>query len=317
MRRSLYVLERSVTLADFIYSAVSDLECPSPEFGVCSVVKNIAIIIANAAKVLLETIAESGNYLYGEKVDWDEFTKNELANNGKVLYDNMNKMLDVDKDTQLEVFRKPEFTQGVKFAGCDGIDQQDLNVKPHRPGYGFVDECEEDTYPPEIVMPDCLPVKLDCVSTEAVCLDKLFRNKEAAIAYLKATIGVTDDCTRQEMLDTEVSLGAVPQCGENKFTVTPISNDVCHDGADAIEGTPKYFVVGIDEEKPQVTCSFDASGTSLFERFVDERGTHMILRSSDDELKDGVFSLDVDVRFVPPVLATLQSECLTSLFLLC
>jgi hypothetical protein len=55
------------------------------------------------------------------------------------------------------------------------------------------------------------------------------------------------------------------------------------------------------------TRSF-ANGASLQEWFVDPGGKLMILRSSDDELKDGVFSLDIQVRFVMSVSATLRSE---------
>jgi hypothetical protein len=224
--------------------------------------------------------------MYDKLVDWDEFTKNELANNGKVLFDNMNITKAVVDKILEEVTRKPVFTPGVKFAGCDGVDQ-DTDPDYFGPSrYGVIDECEEDTYPPEIVLPESLPVKLDCMSADAVCVDKLFRNQPEAIAYLKATIGVTDDCTPQEMLDTEVSLvgdgvGDGLLCGEKKFKVTPISKDICEPDSDDIEGISKTFIVEIDADKPQVTCGFSKTvpeGTAQLTRWVDENENNLFLR---------------------------------------
>jgi hypothetical protein len=55
--------------------------------------------------------------------------------------------------------------------------------------------------------------------------------------------------------------------------------------------------VQIDGAAPLVSCSF-AAGTDLRERYVvDEAKTLMILRSSDDQLKDGVLSIGIEVRF--------------------
>jgi hypothetical protein len=302
IRAALTVLEGFAYTADVVLGVVDGIECPSPEAGACSGPKTASVQLALAVKVILETVRQGqrfddrlhvlhctsshkqtqltsftvtvqlatvGNKVYGELVDWDEFTKNELANNGKVLYDNMNKMLGVEKATKTvadaiftEVTRKQDFTPGVKFAGCDGVDQDTKEDAPNGFGprrYGVVDECEEDTYPPEIVLHESLPVKLDCMSADAVCLDKLFRNQTKAIAYMKATIGVTDDCTPHDMLDTEISfVGVGSLCGENEFKVTPISKAVC-DAGFAIEGTPKTFIVDIDAGNPQVSCGFRAT----------------------------------------------------------
>jgi hypothetical protein len=123
-------------------------------------------------------------------VDWDEFSKNELANNGKVLYDNMNKMLGVDKATKSvaddikvttdvindtadeikvttdvikgttddikDLVTPPKYDTTAKYAGCDGIDQDFVEGSDTN----MADNCEEDNILQNLCLLERLPAAL-------------------------------------------------------------------------------------------------------------------------------------------------------------
>jgi hypothetical protein len=234
-------------------------------------------------------LEQLANALYGELVDWDEFTKNELANNGKVLFENMDKMLGVAKATKSvaddikEYTRYPDFTPGVKFAGCDGVDQDTEEDDPNGFGprrYKVVDECEEDNYPPELVLLERLPVVNVDNDVDVFRLERSFSKKEEAISYLESATQVIDDCSRPELLTRKVELVRLA-CSDSEFKVTPIQEQ-CADSGNLLEGTPMSFLLDVDEDVPVVSCGFRNTvpeGKAQRTRWVDGNdGKNLFLR---------------------------------------
>jgi hypothetical protein len=61
---------------------------------------------------------------------------------------------------------RPTYSGGVKYAGCDGINQD---------GDFVCDNCEEDEFPPELLFSEFLPLDLECeIKENYVCLDMIF-----------------------------------------------------------------------------------------------------------------------------------------------
>jgi hypothetical protein len=181
-----------------------------------------------------------------------------------------------------------------KGYGCDGIDNTCDEFKE-------IDECAEDIFPPDI----------DATLAFLECGNKTFTDATEAMECVAAHTSAVDDC---KAVATDTTTATIDECTAT-VTFTAIAQG-CN-GRIPEDTSTVAIPVKLDKQAPIVKCSF-ASGTSLpEERFVDETGTLMILSSSDDELADGVFSMDVEVCFVPSMLATLRSEWLTSLFLLC
>jgi hypothetical protein len=261
-------------------------------------------------------LAIVANQIYGELVDWDEFTKNELANNGKVLYDNMNKMLGVEKATKSvvdvievttgeikdttdeikvttdvikgttdeikvttdeikELVTPPKYNTAAKNAGCDGIDQDFVVDSPTN----MADNCEEDNYPPELVLLERLPVvNVDDPDADVFRLEKSFSNKDEAISYLESTTQVIDDCSRPELLTRNVELVGGLSCSDSEFKVTPIQEQ-CADSGNFLAGKHVTFLLDVDEDAPVVSCGFRETvpgGKAQLTRWVD--GNNLFLR---------------------------------------
>jgi hypothetical protein len=180
--------------------------------------------------------------------------------------------------------------------GCDGIDNNCDFVR---------DDCSEDQFPPTI------DAKLAVDTCSA--LGTIFPDIATAQACVEKRVSAQDDCL-------PVNLSYHSTDG------TDACNAIIHvtataTGCETERNTEQYDVskttvpVRFDGVAPTVMCSFDP-GTDVLERFVTREGKTMILRSTNDELKDSVFSMDITVNFLTSVLATLRSEWLTFWFLL-
>jgi hypothetical protein len=182
-----------------------------------------------------------------------------------------------------------------KGYGCDGIDNTCDDIKE-------IDECAEDIFPPEITT----TAPQECGG------ETIFTDIQAAEDCVNAYTSAVDDC---KLVTTETTAARTEDSCNAAVTFTATAQGC---GARLTEDTSNVVIpVKLDSEAPTVDCSF-APGTSLQERFVPNSygGKLMILCSSDDELKDGDFSMDVEVRVDTSVLATLQSDWLTVLVLL-
>jgi hypothetical protein len=191
--------------------------------------------------------------------------------------------------------RSPKDVDLQKGYGCDGLDNTCDSDKQ-------IDECAEDIFPPDI---DATLAFLECDS-------KIFHNIQEAMDCVKTYTSAVDDC-KPVLVETSTSFTT----GDCASDVTLKATAQGCNGRSMEDISSVTIPVQIDGAAPYVSCSF-APGTDLRERYVvNEEKNLMILRSSDDEFKDGGFSIDIEVRFFVAVVATLQSEWLTSLFLIC
>jgi hypothetical protein len=88
-------------------------------------------------------IADSSEFNYGEAGTNSPFQDTETYEAVQCLFPNMittyDKLLDIEEN-----IIDHTYVNGAKFAGCDGWNQDEDNE---------ADNCEEDDYPPEIVLP--------------------------------------------------------------------------------------------------------------------------------------------------------------------
>lgn len=214
----------------------------------------------------------------------------EIYRNTNVIFENMEttfQYLNASFTQVLELLEPPGFLQGTKFAGCDGVDQDDDDI---------ADDCHEDSYPPHLELPDFFQRTPDCKVADAICLDKYFKGSDDAIAYLK-TIIVADDCASPAFLFSEVvELDGL--CDESSFKVTPFHRQdtfvpLCKEYE--LSGEPVTFVVGVDNLPPVVTCGFKPAEADLETRVQVEGKFLFIPQNSNARLVDTSFYFDIEV----------------------
>jgi hypothetical protein len=202
-------------------------------------------------------------------------TANEIRSTANEIRSTANEIRSTANDIK-EYTRYPDFTPGVKFAGCDGVDQN--TEQDDGPGrYKVVDECEEDNYPPELVLLERLPVVNVDNGVDVFRLEKSFSKEDEAISYLESATQVIDDCSGPELLTRKVELVSL-SCSDSEFKVTPIQEQ-CADSGNFLEGTPMIFLLDVDKDAPVVSCGFNQTvpeGTAQLTRWVD--GNNLFLR---------------------------------------
>lgn len=124
----------------------------------------------------------------------------------------------------------------AKFQGCNGWDS---DWDPRGNGDSNMgDDCMEDEFPPEIV----LPLNVDEIErideNNFRILGKSFEFTDDAKAYLEGVVGVVDDCAAADDLETRVVYDD-GTCDLARFTVTPVHKAV--GGCLEKIGTPKTF----------------------------------------------------------------------------
>lgn len=146
----------------------------------------------------------------------------------------------------LEIVTPPQFIDGVKNYGCDGIDQDDD---------GTADECDEDSFPPQLILPQCLGFTQGTERNTHLLSDKIFASAIEARAFLEEAVGVTDDCAPEQNLELLVSAAGTETCSET-FTLTPhhVNRSPCM----PMGGESHVFVMQIEPTAPLVTCGFSS-----------------------------------------------------------
>jgi hypothetical protein len=165
-----------------------------------------------------------------------------------------------------------------KGYGCDGLDNTCDSDKQ-------IDECAEDIFPPDI---DATLAFLECGS-------KIFHDTQEAMDCVKTYTSAVDDC-KPVLVETFTSTFLPTGDCASDVTLRATAQGCSDREMEDISSVT--IPVQIDGVAPLVSCSF-AAGTDLRERYVvdDDAKTLMILRSSDDQFKDGVLSIGIEVRF--------------------
>lgn len=131
----------------------------------------------------------------------------------------------------------------VQNAGCDGQDQdQD----------GVIDNCEEDQYPPEVVLRSTMEV-VDDGHVKAV-VGKVFQSTEEATDALRGALSVVDDCAPAANLALNLTLKETKEC---HATVSAAPIHWCNSLANV--GVNNLFSFQVDSQPPRVSCGFESS----------------------------------------------------------
>jgi hypothetical protein len=193
--------------------------------------------------------------MYDEMVGTSDVQDQAVVLDTGVIFENMVKIYQRDFKilTTVNEIKKlvapPKYDAAAKFAGCDGIDQDfDEDSEDNE-----ADNCEEDNFPPEIVLLDPFPV-VDPVSG-VFRLEKTFSQDEA-MAYLKSATQVIDDCSRPELLSSEIKLVG-GSCLDTEFEITPIQ-EKCPNSAlpSFLRGGATRVILDVDDEAPLASCGF-------------------------------------------------------------
>jgi hypothetical protein len=90
-------------------------------------------------------------FTYGEVAEWGNVQQLEVYENVDKIFVNMQQTGDWLQERFVEILEllQPIHLNGVKYAGCDGIDQD---------GNTVADNCEEDQFPPSLVHRDGLAI---------------------------------------------------------------------------------------------------------------------------------------------------------------
>ncbi|CAB9520122.1 expressed unknown protein [Seminavis robusta] len=129
-------------------------------------------------------------------------------------------------------------------AGCDGNDQD---------GDGVIDNCEEDRFPPSVVIHKSLLKLTDDGETKHV-ESEVFGSAEKAVASLRGVLSVSDDCAAEEDLALNLTVKGISEC-QAVISAAPIHR--CNDVS--IVGKIQEFSVPVDTKPPAISCGFQAS----------------------------------------------------------
>ena len=140
----------------------------------------------------------------------------------------------------------------VSYHGCDGADND---------GDGFIDECDEDDSPPEIILPGsfmenggCDNPTLGSDTRPRFCLDQYFKTTDEAESFLRRSLKVSDDCAQSAALRLDITPAAVPMCEKTEFVATPVHTCDTYESC----GEEVVFEIGVDSTVPAVTCGFNS-----------------------------------------------------------
>jgi hypothetical protein len=150
----------------------------------------------------------------------------------------------------------------VKNGGCNAMDDD---------GDGYQDNCEEDKFPPEILLNGCMEAELSRNGEEIRIKEKSFQTYDAAREYLEGIVTVVDDCAATSNLSVDIvhneKFGIYE---EARFIVTPVhSNGECGDSI----GDSLTFLVKVDGSAPRLSCSFVPLSGDVSKPLVDATGT--------------------------------------------
>jgi hypothetical protein len=180
----------------------------------------------------------------------------------------------------------PSYNILGKFAGCDGIDQNDNSIS---------DECAEDRFPPSIFLPDHLPLVIPCLHKPALCLDKYFKSEDDAKEFLESVLQVTDDCATTEDLSLSIEVVDGSMCEDTTFAVTP--KQECKDPAGIFDRTAEgqfpllgkslEFVIGVDATAPEINCGFAGTDGKVL-RILEDNSSNLAATSFYYDIQVGL-----------------------------
>jgi hypothetical protein len=180
----------------------------------------------------------------------------------------------------------PSYNILGKFAGCDGIDQNDNSIS---------DECAEDRFPPSIFLPDHLPLVIPCLHKPALCLDKYFKSEDDAKEFLESVLQVTDDCATTEDLSLSIEVVDGSMCEDTTFAVTP--KQECKDpagifgrtaeGQFPLLGKSLEFVIGVDATAPEINCGFAGTDGKVL-RILEDNSSNLAATSFYYDIQVGL-----------------------------
>jgi hypothetical protein len=212
-------------------------------------------------------IVDISEFTFGQLAEWGNVEQYEVYHNVDKIYGNMvatgewlgEKFEKVDGQL-VEVLKElqPTYPVGVKYAGCDGIDQD-------KDGDCVADNCFEDKFPPSLVHRDGLAISTSsCLIAGAdFCLENTFKTLNDAKAYLQAFVRVEDDCASPHDLVTDLHTDF--ELCQGIITITPVhkhpDGSDCYnkniEDVDAVfKGKSETFGVKVDGSAPVITCGF-------------------------------------------------------------
>lgn len=250
----------------------------------------------SAMSISSNQAAEVSEFNYWEQVGISDSQMLEMCESAKALFHNMGIMLTFQMDemgpklddianfqtsttgprlNEIQVFQtdtmdpkldivvgfvERAFMPGARKAGCDGVDQNNDDV---------ADDCMEDEHPPEIVVPQLLPIDYESHHNDALRLKQALRSMGQVRHFFRSALRVEDDCARPEHLSLDIELLG-GSCEETEVEVTPIHKQgmtTCSEEHELL-GLPMKFLLELDDGVPQVTCGFgdDRDGTFITNR---------------------------------------------------
>ncbi|CAB9504115.1 expressed unknown protein [Seminavis robusta] len=131
----------------------------------------------------------------------------------------------------------------AQYAGCDGRDQD---------GDGAIDNCEEDKFPPSVLIRSSLKLTDDGETKHVE--SEVFSSAEKAVVSLRGALSVSDDCAAEEDLALNLTVKGISEC-QAVISAAPIHwcNDV------PVVGKIQEFSVRVDTKPPVISCGFHAS----------------------------------------------------------
>ncbi|CAB9510835.1 expressed unknown protein [Seminavis robusta] len=129
-------------------------------------------------------------------------------------------------------------------AGCDGNDQD---------GDGVIDNCEEDKFPPSVLIHKSLLKLKDDGATKHV-QSEVFSSTDEAVASVRGALSVVDDCAGAKDLVLNVTVKGISEC-QAVVSAAPIQ--WCNDAP--VIGKIEEFSVRVDTKPPVISCGFQAS----------------------------------------------------------
>jgi hypothetical protein len=178
---------------------------------------------------LAQQLVEISGFTYGEIVQLNDEQGWEIYANTAVIFENMEttyeKLLVIEDwvviiedwvviiEDLVDATKASGFT---KYAGCNSKDDDEDDS---------YDECDEDRYPPELVLPlDADEFQRTGLTVKII--GKTFETIDEAMLYLESVVGVVDDCAPSKDLRVEVAYDAniMNTCGPLLFTATPVDS---------------------------------------------------------------------------------------------
>ncbi|CAB9521743.1 expressed unknown protein [Seminavis robusta] len=273
---ALYVYTQTLSSLEEAFDVIDSTECAEDMTGttktLCAFAKNIlsyaallAFFVARRVYTALEheypSISDYEQYevYYNVKVVYDnmvvlsdslEQIKTQNTNNAESIKDDIIAQIDLLCGSQESGRRlSVETATAVKFAGCDGVDQD---------ADGVIDNCEEDNFPPEVLVGSFCPLERTSREVDGATLvgGRVFSTVQDAMDVLRAVVMPSDDCAAKESLSMQFTVATESECNA---TISAVPLHDCNGVVNA--GHEELFIFPVDGKAPSATCGFSSSTT--------------------------------------------------------